>query len=94
MDKEERKEIKIADKIWNTPFASRNLQILKKSQLITLIEDILDRIIWEKPEYQERDIKDILFEEKCWLIETLVPSYFGKKEKTMRNKSRDREGIK
>ncbi len=76
---EEKEKIAIAKKIWETPFASSNLQVLKKSQLLILIRDILNRIGWE---YQEQwtklDIKDLLFEEKCWLITTLDPEFFEK----------------
>lgn len=73
---EEKEKKEIANKIWDTPFASVNLQVLKKSQLVILIESILFRIFYENPEYYELDIKDILFEEKCWLIETLDPDFF------------------
>lgn len=78
MEEKEKKEI--ANKIWDTSFASRNLQVLKKSQLVILIDSILDRISYENPEWDELDVKDILFEEKCWLIETLDPDFFERKE--------------
>lgn len=76
---EEKEKKEIANKIWDTPFASRNLQVLKKSQLAILIDSILDRISYENPEWDELDVKDILFEEKCWLIETLDPDFFERK---------------
>lgn len=77
---EEKEKKAIAKKIWDTPFASSNLQVLKKSELIILIESILNRIAWENIEWCELDIKDILFEEKCWLIECLDNNFF-KREK-------------
>ena len=77
----EKEEIAIAKKIWETPFASSNLQVLKKSQLLILIRDILNRIGWEYEElWTKLDIKDLLFEEKCWLIECLDSDFF-KREK-------------
>lgn len=72
---------KIAKKIWDTPFASSNLQVLNKSQLLILIREILNRVGWEYESiWHELDIKDLLFEEKCWLIETLDPDFFKDKE--------------
>ena len=74
---EEKEKKAIAQKIWNTPFASTNLQVLKKSQLLTLIREILNRIGWEyEAQWHKLDIKDVLFEEKCWLITTLAPDFF------------------
>lgn len=71
----------IAQKIWDTPFASSNLHVLKKSQLVTLVREILNRIGWEyETQWHQMDIKDLLLEEKCWLIETLNPNFFETKE--------------
>ena len=76
---EDKEKNAIAEKIWNTPFASSNLQVLKKSQLLILIREILNRIGWEyESQWHDLDIKDLLFEEKCWLIETLDPKFFEK----------------
>lgn len=75
----EKEEKAIAKKLWKTPFASRNLQVLKKSELLILIGEILNRIGWEyENQWHELDIKDVLFEEKCWLIEMLDPEFFKK----------------
>lgn len=71
----------IAQKIWDTPFASSNLHVLKKSQLVTLVREILNRIGWEyETQWPNSDIKVRLFDEKCWLIETLNPNFFETKE--------------
>lgn len=76
---EEKEKQEIAKKLWNTPFVSTNLQLLKKSELLILVREILNRIGWEyETQWHELDIKDILFEEKCWLIETLDPDFFKK----------------
>ena len=77
---EEKEKKAIAKKIWDIPFAASDLQVLKKFELIILIESILNRIAWENIEWCELDIKDILFEEKCWLITTLDPEFFENKE--------------
>ncbi len=67
----------IAKKIWETPFAASNLQVLTKTQLLTLVDSILDRIAWEyEVQWTDLDIKDLLFEEKCWLITTLDSEFF------------------
>ena len=76
---EEKEKNAIAEKIWNTLDASSNLQILKKSQLLILIREILNRIGWEyECRWHDLDIKALLFEEKCWLIETIDPKFFEK----------------
>lgn len=76
---EEKEKQEIAKKLWNTPFASTNLHLLKKSELLILVREILNRIGWEyETQWRELDIKDILFEEKCWLIEMLDPDFFKK----------------
>lgn len=76
---EEKEKKTIAERLWDTPFASSNLQVLKKSQLLILVREILNRIGWEyEHQWHELDIKDLLFAEKCWLIETLVPDFFDK----------------
>lgn len=75
---EEKEEIAIAKKIWEIPFASQNLQKLTKKELLLLFEEVLTRISFEKEEWQGLDIKDLLFEQKCWLITTLDPEFFEK----------------
>lgn len=78
---ENNEDFDIAKKIWSIPFASRNLHKLKKSELLILVQAILNRIDWEYEEqWTNLDIKDLLFEEKCWLIETLYPNFFKRKE--------------
>lgn len=74
----EKEEIAIAKKIWEIPFASQNLQKLTKKELLLLFEEVLTRISFEKEEWQGLDIKDLLFEQKCWLITTLDPEFFEK----------------
>lgn len=73
-------EKKLARKIWNIPFVRQNLHKLTKKELILLLEVVLTRISYENSEYWERDIKDILFEQKCWLIECLDNKFFERKE--------------
>ena len=76
-----RRKKAIAQKIWDTPFASGNLQVLKKSQLLILVREILNRIGWEYDvQWTKLDIKHLMFSEKCWLITTLDPDFFEKKE--------------
>lgn len=69
---------RLAQKIWEIPFASQNLQKLTKKELLLLFEEVLTRISFEKEEWYELDIKDILFEEKCWLIECLDSDFFNR----------------
>ncbi len=79
MEEKEKKEI--AQKLWDTPFASCNLHVLKKSQLLILVREILNRIGWEyEPRWNKIDLKASVFEEKCWLIETLDPDFFKDEE--------------
>lgn len=69
---------RLAQKIWEIPFASQNLQKLTKKELLLLFEEVLTQISFEKEEWRELDIKDILFEEKCWLIECLDSDFFNR----------------
>lgn len=74
---EERKIL--AQKIWEIPFASQNLQKLTKKELLLLFEEALTRISFEKEEWWELDLKDLLFEQKCWLIECLDSEFFNRR---------------
>lgn len=77
---EEETNRKLAQKIWEIPFASQNLQKLTKKELLLLFEEALTRISFEKEEWNKLDLKDLLFEQKCWLIECLDNNFF-KREK-------------
>lgn len=71
----------LAKKIWDIPFATANLHKLTKNELLILIEGMLERIgIDYKKDWFEIDIKDIMFDQKCWLIEALDPHFFDKEE--------------
>lgn len=65
----------IAKKIWDTPFATANLEVLKKDQLVILIQQMLFAIGEDKG-WHEEDLKDGMFDEKCYLIELLDPDFF------------------
>lgn len=67
---------KLARKIWAIPFASQNLEKLSKKELLILIEAMLIEISFKNEDFHELDIKDILFEEKCWLIDCLDSDFF------------------
>lgn len=69
---------RLAQKIWEIPFASQNLQELTKKELLLLFEEVTTRISNEKSEWYELDIKDLLFEQKCWLIECLDSDFFNR----------------
>ena len=77
---EEETNRKLAQKIWDIPFASSNLDKLTKQELLILIYGVLERVSDDKKEWYELDLKDLLFEEKCWLITTLDPEFFENKE--------------
>lgn len=72
------KEKELAQKLWEIPFASSNLDRLTKEELLLLNEVILERISFEKEEWEKLDIKDLLFEQKCWLIECLDDEFFNR----------------
>lgn len=76
---------RLARKIWDIPFASSNLHKLTKKELLMLIEEVLIRISFENPAWHELDIKDILFEQKCWLVECLDNDFFNRREQNERN---------
>lgn len=80
MKNEEEEKMKIAKKLSDTPFATTNLSFLKKSQLLILINSILTRITYDSDRWLDDDIKAILSNQKCWLIEALVPDFFEKIE--------------
>lgn len=73
-------ERKLAQKIWDIPFASSNLDKLTKQELLILIYGVLERVSDDKKEWYELDLKDFLFEQKCWLIKCLDNNFF-KREK-------------
>ena len=66
---------KLAKKIWDNPFHS-GLQKFTKKELLILIDEILDRKFYEDPDEYDWDIKDIIWDQKCWMIETLNPKFF------------------
>lgn len=70
---------KLAQKIWDMPFACSNLHKLTKKELLILIEAILFDVSYKNEEWRDLDIKDILFEEKCWIIKCLDENFFQKK---------------
>ena len=70
------KEQTLANKIWEIPFVSANLDKLTKKELITLIESIVTTVSDKKEEWNELDMEDLLFEQKCWLIECLDKDFF------------------
>lgn len=78
MKDEEKEKMKIAKKLFDTPFATTNLSFLKKSQLLILINSILTRLTDDN--WVEDDIKTILYHQKYWLIEALAPDFFEKIE--------------
>lgn len=73
-------EKKLAKKIWNIPFASLNLHKLTKKELLILIESILLDKCFKTEEWNGLDIKAVLFEQKCYLIECLANKFFESKE--------------
>ena len=86
-EKEQQIKNKLAEKIWDNPFHS-GLSKFTKKELLLLINEIENRIGWEYEEnWHELDIKDLVFEEKCWLIETLNPNFFKEKSEKQ-NKER------
>lgn len=80
-EKEQQKKRELAQKIWNNPFLS-GLEKFTKKDLMLLIDSIRLRIAWEyEDSWTELDIKDVFFESKCWLIETLDEEFFNKEKK-------------
>lgn len=76
---EEQAKHKLAEKIWDIPFAVSNLEQLTKKELLMLIPEMLNKIGLEyEPSWIEMDIKDFLLEQKCWLIEALDKDFFKK----------------
>ena len=71
----------LAKKIWGIPLAVNNLNKLTKKELLNLIDSMLDRIACDYMHHWfEMDWKDILFDQKCWLIESIDSEFFSKKE--------------
>ena len=69
----------LAEKIWDIPFAVNNLNKLTKKELLVLIDCMLDRIACDyEDDWFEMDWKDILFDQKCWLIESIESKFFSK----------------
>lgn len=80
-EKEQEEKHKLATKIWDIPFAVANLHKLTKKELLMLIQEMLERIrVDYKQDWFEYDIKDIMFEQKCWIIEALDPNFFTKEK--------------
>ena len=66
----------LAKKIFDIPFVVSNLNLLKKKEILTLFESVNSRLMFENPEWHELDLKDVLFEQKCWLVECLDKDFF------------------
>lgn len=80
--KEEKIKHKIAKKIWDIPFFVSNAEQLTKKELLILLDAILYKIGCDyEPSWFEMDIKDILFDQKCWLIEALDKDFFNREKK-------------
>lgn len=70
----------IADILWKNPFLS-GITELNKTQLCVLTDALIEKLDfyvnlngdWN---VDERDFKDILFDQKCLMIETLDPDFF------------------
>lgn len=71
-------EQKLANKIYEIPFVSCNLDMLSKKELITLIESIIATVSDKKEEWNGLYLKDLLYAQKCWLIECLDRDFFKK----------------
>lgn len=78
-EQEEEKKVivKIIDK---SPFLS-GVQKLTKTQLVILIYELTERLdtlinLADDCEIDYRDFKDIAWDEKCLIIETLNPDFF------------------
>lgn len=76
------KERQLAKIIWENPFFS-GLTKLKKADLIYIIENLLDALDFElnleDPSIvDERKIKDIIWDQKCLLIESLDEKFFDR----------------
>lgn len=68
---------KLAKRIWDTPFLG-GLKKFTKKELLLLIDKILDNRFFTTEEQYDWDIKDINWDQKCWLIEILNPNFFEK----------------
>lgn len=78
---EQEEEKKVITKIIdNSPFLS-GIQKLTKTQLVILVRALTERldekiILNDDCKMDERDFKDIAWDEKCLIIETLNPNFF------------------
>lgn len=80
--KEQKVKHELADKIWNIPFVVANLNKLTKKELSMLVSEMLNKIGCDyETSWFEMDAKDILFDQKCWLIEALDKDFFKKEKK-------------
>lgn len=71
----------IANTIWDNAFLS-GLNKLKKHQLMNciqaLVEHLDNKVNCSDYELDERYFKDIAFDQKCLLIESLDPDFFSR----------------
>lgn len=75
------KEKKVIAKIIDKNIFLSGLQKLTKIQLIILVNDLVERLditinLNDDCDIDERDFKDMGWDYKCLLIETLYPNYF------------------
>ena len=77
---EQQKKI-IAEKIYNSAFLS-GFQKLTKIQLLILVNELVDRFDYliniESCSIDYRDFKDVSWDQKCLVVETLCPNFFDK----------------
>lgn len=74
-EQEEEKKV-IAKIIYNSPFLS-GIQNLTKTQLVILVSELTERLDEKiNCDIDERDFKDIAWDKKCLIIETLNPNFF------------------
>ena len=79
-EEEEVQKKLIADTIWKNPFLSGIIE-LNKTQLCVLTNALIEELdfyvnLHGDWNVDERDFKDILFDQKCLMIETLDPDFF------------------
>lgn len=82
-EQEEEKKV-IAKIIDNSPFLS-GIQKLTKTQLVILVSELTDRLdakinLDDDCNLDERDFKDIAWDKKSLIIETLNPNFFKEVE--------------
>lgn len=73
---------RIAKTIWDNPFLS-GLHELNQAQLIIIIQALVEKLDYLEngKGMDERDWKDIAFDKKCLIIETVDETFFKRKEK-------------